>query len=135
MKSKILFLSIALIFTQSTFASLIRSQVECPTIDAVKSVGLHQASSITNGYWFVSNIDKFNTSEEWSFTMVVTAESQEDAVVQGNEGLDLIAISSKQENNQFTVCIYKGEQNVPFAFAVTPPEQGIPSYMKHFKLK
>lgn len=120
MKLKLFMFATALFITHSVFA--MKAQ-DCPSVGALNSVGVINPIALGD-IWFVSNVNHYDTTEEWTFGIFVPASDENDAIEQANAAISsLYQAGEPDSNQQQTVCMYRSSQNqnLPMGMAVTPP--------------
>src|SRR3990167_1392305 len=90
MKNKVLSLMLALATVLSMPSFAFADKPVCPSIDAVKKVGLNVARPSLGG-WFVMNLkNKYDTNIDWAFIIIAhKALDQAEAIKEGNAMLSL----------------------------------------------
>ena len=120
MKFKILSLAIALTLTQTAFATT--RPHKCPSLSAIKSVGFQTAVK-EDGYWFLYNINQFDTKQNWLLFSGVSATMNNpfDALNEGNKNISSLSTVEGPERgpHKHWGCIYNGNEFM--AIAITPP--------------
>lgn len=124
-KSKLAF-SIVLLST-SCFAS--PKPELCPTVAAIKSVGVQQADTSLLGWQVASDKNHFGTKELWQFVMIMVgdqSQSEEEVLAKANSKIgSLTLMSGPEENNRHWECTYmmpsEGDDHF-IAIAATIPE-------------
>ena len=125
-KIKYSWLSLLVTFalSQSAFAQTIDKPEACPSIDAIKAVGVNDAGDSMLG-WLAHNINHYNTKDKWLFGTLVSATNKEDAIKEGNENIKQFSgVEGPQkipDNTDNTwACIYTSSDPNIFGLTITP---------------
>lgn len=126
MQYKVLSLTFAMLFAQSSFATTIQDPPKtCPSLPVIKSVGVQEASP-TNGIWMGFSVNQYNTNEMWSLATYIFGQfnNENEAIKQANANLALlnnINGPNRDDNIDGWVCAYVDNEANVVAFTFTPP--------------
>lgn len=125
---KLLLSTVALFMTQSSFALSADVPTTCPSVNAIRSVGVSIAEKYRDDIWMTFETrNNYGTENDWSFGMfAVTANSSNEAVDIANQQLSSLTYISGP--TEFTTprgrvvweCRYEGHNPYYQAATVTP---------------
>lgn len=135
MQCKLLSLTITLLLLQPALAAADISQPKaCPSIEAIKAVGVNMATGPGILGWVAVNLkNTYDTPEEWSFLIYgISALDENEAITKANNSIASFSLYSGpniDDNNEWG-CIYTSQdENNGIALATTPPMSGPPEGM------
>ena len=112
MKFKLLTTAITLLITQTALASP-ANPVPCPSVQALKSVGVSTVSYGNGGWWGVRWNNDFNTKNSWSLFVGPLKVHGEDKVVgEANSQISKLIYADSDMYEGLTLCEYKGPDGV-----------------------
>jgi hypothetical protein len=126
--TKSILISTVCLAAQLTYAAPNPQPTSCPSLDALKNVGVTSTYQDNEGTWFALQWkNNFETANDWTFGVFVEeAKNVSEALAKGNAAISTIKDSigpinmSEQNNQPFWVCGYTDESETPVAFAITP---------------
>lgn len=124
MKYKVLTLTLAALLSQASIAATIHAKPNaCPSLAAIKSIGLNNAV-LTRLGWLGYSINQFDTNAEWTFATFIDGnfDNPVQALKQGNKDLSLLKETEgpvQGNGKDEWDCMYSGSG--ADAFAITPP--------------
>lgn len=121
MKFKLLTTAIALLITQSAFATSVK-QTLCPSVDALASAGVSQPLIYRGQAFGVEWKHDFNTKETWTFVVGPLNVRSEDEIVKfANYHISKLTYASTSViSGYYTRCEYEGPFGGVGAVAITP---------------
>lgn len=114
-----IFLSIALAHADSSTMQ----PEKCPSIAAIKAVGVDKLSPLDEKTWIASHApDVYDTPEEWSFFMLTDGKNQAAALRKANRQIANMHLERGPDvgDNDWE-CVYLGKNKI-LGLAVTPPQ-------------
>ncbi|CEG58428.1 DUF4949 domain-containing protein [Legionella fallonii] len=134
LKSKLATLAGALILAGSAFAN---SQITCPDINDIKSVGLSNAEPIGADMYLTYQISKYNTPNTYGFFLApIEGNSSENALETANEILNIMnAPGVPTQYHGTMMCLYEtGHSNI-MAAAIEDDSVMSPTKLKQYWLQ
>lgn len=133
-KSRLATLVSALVLAGSAF-SMSEGPATCPSLSAVQAEGVTNASMILEGFYLDYNASNFGTDNNWFLIMgPIEAESDEEALEEGNRLLTTLSGSASPEENENGdwICDYNSGSQELGVFAVLAPQDMSPAKMKQY---
>ena len=122
MKCKFLLLPLTLFLAQSALATTVLPQPKaCPSITAIKTIGVNKAQYYAIDGWVGTNVNHYDTQEEWSFYIFVPRQTNDenDAIAKGNANIALLsAVHGPDGKDNEWRCYYLNEQQKPLGMAM-----------------
>lgn len=123
----------AMIILQATFATAPKKVEQCPSTEAIRSVGVNCIVFNSNENWAASNVhNTYDTSVEWTFIVGNTgdrADNENDARQKVMHELQSVTRTQGPIYNELgdTICFYKTNK-INHIMAITPILKGKPSH-------
>lgn len=116
MKFKILTSLFLLTASQLLFAAISQTPEKCPSVDAIRSVGINEASYLNDGSWsFMIPNSNFDTNVHWQFIMEANfiTNNMSEALVFANVALpDLEFVNGPVYDGKVWMCGYLPKDSV-----------------------
>lgn len=136
MQNKLLTFLITLFFIQPAFATTMNKPKTCPSVNALKTVGISSVSSAGRLGWIGYNTkNRYDTSEEWDFLLFGTyAKDEAEAIKNANALISFLHhIIGPIQDHEGWVCTYAtSKDSEPIGFAATSMPNTLPGV--HFSL-
>src|SRR5436190_22101752 len=95
MKLKLTIASVIILFSAGTFAATVTPKpAKCPSISAIKSVGVNAARTFENIWIAYQASNTYDTSDSWFFGVSTSATNANDAIVMGNQNINKLKLYS-----------------------------------------
>jgi hypothetical protein len=121
---------IVLINIHPAFAASSFQPEQCPSVKALKAVGVHDAV-MQQSTWIAFSTNNFSTLEQWTFYFSSSQKikDKDDAIKKGNENIGLLSlISGPDYQVEYDVWLceyeYNGQKQAE-GMAVTPPPRNV----------